>query len=268
MTIKELIGIATKKIGYINAKNLMMNILNKDIKYIIINENMLVGNTISDRYLNYVSKIENGYPLQYVINKAEFMGLSFFVNEDVLIPQPDTEVLVEKAIEFAKKIKKCKILDLCTGSGAIAISIKKYVLDAEVFASDISQKALDVATKNAKNNNTDIKFLKSDMFENIKDTFDIIVTNPPYIKTNIICTLPKDVQNEPKVALDGGIDGLKYYKIIAKDIKKYLKPRGTLLMEIGYDQEDKVTNLFEGSTCIKDYTGLNRVVIWKHFQKK
>ena len=92
MTIKELIGIATKKIGYINAKNLMMNILNKDIKYIIINENMLVENTISDRYLNYVSKIENGYPLQYVINKAEFMGLSFFVNEDVLIPQPDTEV--------------------------------------------------------------------------------------------------------------------------------------------------------------------------------
>ena len=268
MTIKELMDFARDKIGYINAKILIMNLLKEDAKYIIINENKEIEDVFKNKYIEATEKIHNGYPLQYVINKAEFMGLTFFVNENVLIPQPDTEVLVEKALEFAKKIEKCKILDLCTGSGAIAISIKKYVPNAEVIASDISEKALEIASKNAKINNTDIKFIKSNMFENIKDVFDIIVTNPPYIETNIIPTLSKDVQKEPKIALDGGKDGLKYYKIIAKNVEKYLKFEGILLMEIGYDQAKKVTNLFNESICINDYSGLNRVVIWKHSQKK
>ena len=199
------------------------------------------------------------------------MGLDFEVNENVLIPQPDTEVLVENAIKIVLDKyanKEVKILDLCTGSGAIAISIKKYLSNAIVYASDISKNALDIAKLNAKKNNVKINFILSNMFENIKDNFDIIVTNPPYIKSNEIAKLSKNVQAEPKLALDGGEDGLKFYKIIAKKVSNYLNKKGTLLMEIGFDQGKEVVDLFEGSKCIKDYANNNRVVIWNHSQEK
>ena len=155
-----------------------------------------------------------------------------------------------------------KVLDLCTGSGAIAISIKKYLPEVQVFASDISKNALKIAQKNANNNKVKINFIESNMFENISETFDVITSNPPYIKTEEIRKLSKQVQNEPKLALDGGKDGLDFYKIIAKEGPKHLNKNGVILMEIGYDQGQAVTNLFKNSKCIKDYAGNSRVVVW------
>lgn len=268
MTIKEITNLAKEKIGYINAKILITYLLGKDMQYIVANQNEELKKEEEIKYLDWIKKVEKGIPVQYITNKQEFMGLPFFVNEKVLIPQPDTEILVEEAIKYASKMQKCKILDLCTGSGAIGISVKKYVPSAIVYVSDISREALEIAEKNAKELSADINFIESDMFENITETFDIVVTNPPYIKTDVISTLAKDVQNEPKIALDGGQDGLKFYRIIREKIEKYLNENGTLLMEIGYDQGKEVNEMFENSIKIKDYAGLDRVVVWKHSQKK
>lgn len=173
------------------------------------------------------------------------MKLNFYVDENVLIPQPDTEILVEEIINLYKN-KKCKILDLCTGSGAIAIALAKYVEDAQIVSSDISMKALQIAKLNAEKNlvHKKIKFIESDMFEKIDDTdFDIIVSNPPYIKTDVINTLDASVKKEPNIALDGGQDGLKFYKIIINKAHQYLSNNGKLFLEIGYDQKEDVIKL-------------------------
>ena len=139
--------------------------------------------------------------------------MDFYVNENVLIPRPDTEILVEEVIKIAKNIDRPKILDLCTGSGAIAISIEKNLANAEVFAVDISEKALEVARKNANRLEANIKFIKSNLFNNLKKMkFDIIVSNPPYIKKEDIKLLSSEVQREPEIALDGGSDGLEFYR--------------------------------------------------------
>ena len=205
------------------------------------------------------------------------MGLTFYVDDNVLIPQPDTENLVIVAInkienknheEISKTNKeKIKILDLCTGSGAIAVSIKSILKEkVEIIASDISKKAIEVARKNAEKHNVQIKFICSDMFEKINEKFDLIVTNPPYIRSKEIKLLPEEVQKEPHIALDGGLDGLEYYRLIRKNIKKYLKENGTLIMEIGYDQKEDVQKMFKGSKCIKDMENRDRVIIWDPFQ--
>ena len=162
-------------------------------------------------------------------------------------------------------------MDLCTGSGAIAVSIENYALDRniiKIYASDISAEALEIARKNAILNNeeTNIRFIKSNMFENINDKFDIIVSNPPYIETQTIANLSKEVQNEPRIALDGGADGLAFYRIIAKEAKKYLNRNGWILFEIGYNQKEAVSNLLqeekhENITCIKDLNGNDRVIM-------
>ena len=162
-----------------------------------------------------------------------------------------------------------EILDLCTGSGAIIVSIEKILnnKNIEFFATDISNNALRIAKKNAISNNTNtkIKFILSDMFNNIENEFDLIISNPPYIESKEILNLPKEVQNEPLLALDGGEDGLNYYRIIAKDAKKYLKEHGVLLLEIGYKQRESVEEILEKNdykniTCIKDLAGNNRVI--------
>jgi len=200
------------------------------------------------------------------------------VDENVLIPQPDTEVLVEETIkkcilvaELRAEKSPIKILDLCTGSGAIAISLN-YVLaqkniNAEIMASDISTKALDIAKKNNESNNTSVKFAESNLFENIqKNDFDIIVSNPPYIKRKIIETLPCQVQAEPHIALDGGEDGLDFYKKIIDQACKYIK-NGYVLLEIGYDQKDEVEGLFRANgryseiETVKDLSNNDRCVI-------
>lgn len=219
--------------------------------------------------MNYIKKIIEGKPIQYITNYQEFMKLQFYVNENVLIPQPDTEILVEQVINENKN-KNINILDLCTGSGAIGISIAKYIEKSNIIATDISSKALQIAKLNAEKNlvHKKIEFILSDMFKDIgKRSFDIIVSNPPYIKTKIIKNLDKTVQNEPSLALDGGMDGLKFYKIIAQKAHEFLNKNGKIYLEIGYDQKDDVVNLLKNTfkykdiICIKDLEQNDRVII-------
>lgn len=277
MKYKEAISIAHKhNLNSIEARSLLKYILNRDDNYIIVNLDKDLTEKEENIFSKYVIKISKGYPLQYITNMQEFMGLKFYVDENVLIPQPDTEILVLNAISYIKemneKIKKeerIKVLDLCTGSGAIAISIKKYLNEmVDVTGSDISKQALKVASKNALDNSVNIKFLHSNMFNSIKEKYDLIVSNPPYIKKEEITRLPKEVQNEPYIALNGGDDGLDYYKIIKQNVKNYLVDNGVVMMEIGYDQKADVQRLFQNSKCIKDLENRDRVVIWNPFQAK
>ena len=253
----------------LKAKILLANILNVKKEYLLIHSEEEVKQEDKIKYENCIKELIKGKPLQYITNKQEFMGLDFYVDENVLIPQPDTEILVEKAIEIAETTQKNKILDMCTGNGCIAISLAKKINNAQITAVDISNSALKVANKNAINNNVEnkIKFVNSDMFNNIEEKFDIIVSNPPYIETETISKLEIEVQNEPHVALDGGIDGLKFYKIIANNAFEYLNENGYLLLEIGYNQQNSVTQLLQdigkytNIETIKDLGGNYRVVI-------
>ncbi len=182
--------------GHIKARILLENVLNKSREYIVANSELDVDQNNIDIYLENIDKIKSGMPIQYITNKQEFMKMDFYVNKNVLIPQPDTEILVEEAIKICNTYSgDIKVLDLCTGSGAIGISIGKYVKNAKVYATDISDEAINIAKKNAKQNNVNnIEFIISDMFDNIKETnFDIIVSNPPYIETDVIPLLSEEV---------------------------------------------------------------------------
>ena len=253
----------------IKAKALLKYILNVDDAYLIIHNNEIQSTEIEKKYKDLMEEFIEGKPLQYIMHTQEFMNLNFYVDENVLIPQPDTETLVLQAIKRIKQYENnnIKVLDLCTGSGAIAISLAKEFenKNVQVYASDISSKALEVAKKNAMQNNVQINFINSNMFENIDEKFDIIVSNPPYIETETIKKLSKDVQQEPHIALDGGFDGLEFYKIIASEYEKYLNDNGTLLLEIGYNQKQSVIELFinRNVECIKDLAQNDRVIIVK-----
>lgn len=210
-----------------------------------------------------VKKRLAGEPIQKIFKRAYFYGYTFFVNKNVLCPRPETELLVEECLKFAKHGDK--ILDLCTGSGCIAISIKKNI-DAEVFASDVSEKALYVAKKNAKNLGAEIKFVKSDMFENLRQKFDIIVSNPPYIPTKEIEDLDVEVKNfDPKISLDGGEDGLEFYKQIANGAKHLLNKNGKILLEIGIKQAKNVQKMLKNAGFSvyvkKDYNNIERIIV-------
>ena len=212
----------------------------------------------------YVEKRLTNMPVQYIVNKAYFCGLPLYVDENVLIPRFDTEVLVEEVLNLGDKNKK--ILDVCTGSGAIAIALKKLGKFERVDALDISEEALKIAKKNAKALECDINFLKSDMFSSLtsENKYDIIVSNPPYIQSHIVDSLERQVKDfEPRLALDGDIDGMKFYKIIAKNFMNFLSPGGILALEIGYDEASDIKNLFEDKKVIikKDLAGLDRVAI-------
>ena len=276
MKIRELINYGKNKLienkiedENIKTKVLLKYILNVDDSYLIIHNDENQDKKIEKKFINCINELIEGKPLQYITHHQEFMNLNFYVDENVLIPQPDTEVLVLQTINIIKQYENSniKVLDLCTGSGAVAVSIAKVFKNqaVQVYASDISDKALEVAKKNAKKNDVHINFINSNMFENINEKFDIIVSNPPYIETETISKLSKDVQQEPYIALDGGCDGLKFYKIIAIEYEKYLNDNGTLLLEIGYNQKQSVTELFRNRNveCIKDLAQNDRVIIVK-----
>ena len=247
------------------ARRLLAFVLNVKKEYLIVNDNMEMSSENEKKYNRYIDEIIEGKPIQYLLGYQEFMGINFKVTEDVLIPQPDTEILVERTIQIAKTFERPKILDLCTGSGAIAVALSKLVPQAQITASDISEKALEVARSNDENRK--INFIHSDMFENIKETFDIIVSNPPYIKTEEIQTLSKEVQNEPHLALDGGKDGLFFYKEIINNGYKFLNNKGYLCLEIGEDQKEYVIDLIKANKnyknieTFKDLAGNDRVII-------
>ena len=213
------------------------------------------------KILDCISERINGKPVTKIFNKAYFYGLQFFIDENVLSPRPETELIVDTALEYLQD-KKLKVLDLCVGSGAIACALSKNS-KALVYASDISDKALKVACRNAESLGLDISFIKSDMFNNISDTFDIIVSNPPYIESEVCKTLDEEVlKHDPMLALDGGLDGLDFYRAIKENLN-HLKPNGVLIMEIGYNQGDSLKNLFKeyNVEILKDYNNLDRVVV-------
>ena len=275
MNIKEAIIFGTKYLDESNISDskfkcriLLSNILNISKEYLLIHDNEKLDLKKEMKYKEYLVRLANNEPIQYIIKKQEFMKMNFYVDENVLIPQPDTEILVEEVIDKFKNSKeKLKILDLCTGSGCIAVSIAKYIKMAQVFASDISKEALKIAGFNAKKNGVQINFVESDLFENIEEyDFDIIVSNPPYIETKIIETLDEEVKKEPMLALDGGKDGLDFYRKIILNAEKYLKKDGILMLEIGYNQKEKVIELLEKQNykeiyCKKDLAGNDRVIV-------
>lgn len=275
MTIKEMLskGMVILKGNNIDSPKLksrllLQYILKKPRQYLIVYDNKEVDKKEQWEYFINIEKLTKGVPLQHITHQQEFMKMNFYVDENVLIPRPDTEILVEEVIKIANKINKPKILDLCTGSGAIAISIAKNVSDAEIYAIDISSKAIEIASKNARELGADVKFIKSNLFDKLEKTkFDIIVSNPPYIKKDIIASLDKEVQKEPELALNGGIDGLDFYKKITAQSIEYLKFGSYLCYEIGYDQKNDVIDIinkqgnYSNTYCKKDLGGNDRVII-------
>lgn len=255
------------KEAFLKAKILLSFTLNKEKEFFITHDNYELTNKEMKKYSDLINRIINNEPIQYITGKQEFMGLEFSVNSDVLIPRPDTEILVEEVIKIAKENEINTILDMCTGSGAIAVSLKRYINDCEVFASDISSNALKTANQNAINNKTYVKFIKSDLFENIKNKMNMIVSNPPYIETDTIKVLDKEVQNEPLIALDGGKDGLDFYRKIINNAYNFLTNEGFLCLEIGYNQKEAVTEIINETKKYKelyskkDLGGNDRIVV-------
>ena len=219
-------------------------------------------------YFQLIEKRISRIPLQHLTGVQEFMGLEFCVNEHVLVPRQDTELLV---LEAEREIKKMdctnpQILDMCTGSGCIAISLKVRNPQIDCMAADISEQALKVAKKNAEKMQSEINFVHTDMFSNITGQFDMIVSNPPYIPTKVIEGLEAEVRlHDPFSALDGKEDGLFFYRILAKESPRFLKKGGWIYMEIGHDQSEAVEQLladagFDKIRTEKDLAGLDRVV--------
>lgn len=277
MKIKELIKKGTIELkdkgidnASLKARLLMQHSINKTREYIIVHDEDELTKIQIIEFRKGIEQLICGVPLQYITHSQEFMNMAFYVDENVLIPRPDTEILVEEVINIAESIKNIKILDMCTGSGAIAISLAKYIEDSEITAVDISEEALRVAKFNAKNQSVEgkITFINSNLFDKVvKQKYDIIVSNPPYIKKDVIRTLSKEVQREPKIALDGGKDGLDFYRKIINLSFDYLKCEGYLCLEIGYDQKNEVIGIikeedkFTSVYTKKDLSGNDRVII-------
>ena len=226
----------------------------------------------ADRYIDCIRRRAAHIPLQHITGEQEFMGYPFCVNEHVLIPRQDTEILVEEAIQIMRP--KMKILDMCTGSGCIVLSILKmcrekyYMTDLQGIGADVSEEALKVARENSRRLEVPVTWIQSDLFAKIpeEEKYDVIVSNPPYIETAVIDTLQEEVRlHDPYIALDGKEDGLYFYRRIISEADKYLKPQGKLMFEIGCDQAEAVEELmknagYEQITVKKDLAGLDRVV--------
>ncbi len=267
VTVLKLEKISTPKL---KARLILQYVLKKPRQYLIVYDNQKLTDKEEQEYLKYIELLTQGEPIEHITHQKEFMKLNFYVDENVLIPRQDTEVLVEEVIKIAKKIRAKKILDLCTGSGAIAVSLAKYLENVQLTALDISGKALDIAIANAKNNHVQdkITFVESNLFQDLgQEKYDIIVSNPPYIKRKDMETLDREVKKEPKLALDGGEDGLDFYRDISNKAYEYLKYGGYICLEIGYDQKEEVMQIikdkkqYKGTYCKKDLYNHDRVIV-------
>ncbi|WP_346929949.1 peptide chain release factor N(5)-glutamine methyltransferase [Clostridium sp.] len=258
----------------IDAQLLLCMVLNVEKLYIIMNRSEILTLDKEQEFFELVDLRSHKKPMAYILGKVEFMGINFYVEEGVLIPRPDTEILVEECISIIKKNSINEICDMCCGSGAIGISIGQYVENSKVWLYDISDIALSVTKKNISNLNLGEKtnVNKSDLFQlPIKEglKFNMIVSNPPYIKDEVIPTLMGDVKDyEPHLALSGGQDGLEFYRRICKEGKDVLSPGGYLCFEIGNDQEMEVKSIMKNEGFVdiyslRDLSGNYRVVIGK-----
>ena len=255
---------------------------------IILEYQEVLQDRLCDKYFELIDRRSKGEPVQYIMGSQEFMGLEFIVNENVLIPRQDTETLVEDALEIINtgtlrgedmdvKRKEWDILDLCTGSGAIGVSLARIANKVTVTCSDISEGAIKVAKENAQKHGVakSVKFEQGDLFKPFskhfrKQKFDMIISNPPYIKSSIIPTLQKEVcEHEPLSALDGGESGLDFYERIVSGVGSHLRKSGVLLLEIGHDQGEAVSGLlsrngeFTSIRVLKDLANRDRIVFAK-----
>lgn len=253
---------------FMEAEIILGHIILKDSLYIKTHPDLTLTEETEKLAYSLCQRRAKGEPVAYITGTKEFMSLEFEVNSNVLIPRPDTEIITEYIIEKYRN-RAPKILDLCTGSGAVAISLAKYIVNSQITATDISKDALEVAERNAKKHNVDqrIDFLVKDALKDydFSDKFDIVVSNPPYIETSVISSLMKDVSEyEPKLALDGGEDGLIFYKKTVNNIRKILKPGGELVFEIGYNQGKSVSEIMEKDFSFvqvsKDFGNNDRMV--------
>lgn len=236
-----------------------------DRTWFLLNRGEEMPDALYKEYQALLKKRSLHIPLQHLTGEQEFMGLPFHVNEHVLIPRQDTEILVEEVLKVIKKGDM--VLDVCTGSGCIVLSIEKLADGVKGIGLDLSEQALAVAKENAENLKSSVRFVKSDLFEQIEGKFDCIVSNPPYIATAEMDSLMAEVRDyEPRMALDGKEDGLYFYREIVKQSKTYLAKDGWLCFEIGYDQGEAVSEMMRESgykniKVTKDLAGLDRVVM-------
>lgn len=268
MTVEELIVYGKGKTSSDHAKMLLSSYLDVNPLELLTILDKEVDSDIEKIYKSSLEALKENKPIQYVIGNVNFYGLKFIVNKNVLIPRFETEELVEQVVEYTKNLNKdkIKILDLGCGSGAIGLTLKSILKDSEVTLTDISKDALEVAKLNANNLNLDVTFIESDWFSNVKlEKYDIIVSNPPYIRTDEeIEEIVKN--NEPSLALYGGVDGLDCYRKILANIKPYLNNKFLMAFEIGESQKEEIYDIVNKYlkdieiTCKKDLYGRNRMI--------
>lgn len=268
MTVEELIVYGKGKTSSDHAKMLLSSYLDVNPLELLTILDKEVDSDIEKLYKSSLEALKENKPIQYVIGNVNFCGLKFIVNKNVLIPRFETEELVEQVVEYTKDLNKdkIKILDLGCGSGAIGLTLKSILKDSEVTLTDISKDALEVAKLNANNLNLDVTFIESDWFSNVKlEQYDIIVSNPPYIRTDEeIEEIVKN--NEPSLALYGGVDGLDCYRKILANIKPYLNNKFLMAFEIGESQKEEIYDIVNKYlkdieiTCKKDLYGRNRMI--------
>ncbi len=248
----------------LDARLLLEEVCGTDRNYLLSHGENPVTEIQNRDYTADITRRAAHVPLQHILGYQEFMGLKFKVTPDVLIPRQDTEILVEEVMRFLHD--GMRILDMCTGSGCILLSLLRYSNECEGIGCDISEKALAVAEENARLLDLAADFVQSDLFENVDGKFEIIVSNPPYIPAKMIPELMEEVrEHDPLTALDGGGDGLDFYRKIIKEAEKYLYSGGMLFFEIGYDQAEAVSGYmkeagYQDITVCKDLSGLDRVV--------
>lgn len=252
----------------VTAGAILCYILGRERTFLYSHDEYLLSNDEYENYCECLKRVAEGEPLQYITGVQEFMSLNFNVCRKVLIPRQDTEILVESVLEYAGQKENASILDIGTGSGCVAISLAYYGKNTQVMGVDISKGALEVARINARNCGVEENtvFVQSNLFDNVPPKkFDIIVSNPPYIPIEVIETLDKQVKDfEPKIALDGGADGLDFYRRITQQSVSFLESKGLLAFEVGFDQAQKVVEImeanFENIKVKKDLAGIERVV--------
>ena len=253
------------KIDYDTSLIALTYILGKSKSYILMNQNLELNNKQIERLKDIINKRENSYPLQYAIGEWEFYNIRLKVDKRALIPRFETEIIVDYLIKSS--MKKDRILDIGTGSGAIALSLAKNIENTYVIGSDIEDNALSLALENKEFTGVEnVDFVKSDLFNNIKGKFDLIISNPPYINKKDYESLDKELYFEPKSALYGGCDGLDFYREIIKNTSKYLNNNGHLVFEIGYNQKNILNKLlkdegFVNIENIKDFNDFDRFII-------
>lgn len=252
----------------LDARLLLEYVCDSDRNTLLVHGDQPVSEEEQSRYEKFIGMRENRIPLQHITGEQEFMGLPFKVNENVLIPRQDTEILTEEVLK--ELCDGMDVLDMCTGSGCILLSLLNYTNECHGVGVDISQKALEVAEENNRRLGKNAVFLQSNLFEKVEGRFDIIVSNPPYIPSDVIPTLMEEVKTyEPMSALDGKEDGLYFYREIVKQAGEYLNRGGKLFFEIGCEQAEEVSKLlveagYKEVQVVKDLAGLDRVV-WGNY---